>query len=408
MLAECFGFLPLRDLILASHVSHAWRVSALEFPTLWSHIDISWSAHSPDDILNLAVSRAGELPVDFEYDARNVLPSQSFRAAVGQHMQRFRSFRWAYDIRALDRTSRAPLLETFISVRNYFPLNKKRLRTLRIARTRFPEECPALATLTLLRASCHGLGRNRGQHRIFSLCPRLETLHLCDIHPNPEGALPMGPVPPTLRVVKLGAGAGCDLVQLYNASCLISVPHVRLKLPLETAHDVSPFLDGALGLSVTFERPKKFRIAADMLDSRIHRLVLYALDQALDPAPLVATILHDMTNRAAVRSLRIPLAVLALLVAAGIHWPAVSQLTVDVFEDVVHDTQAPAAPDWKRVSALPLGAFEHPPVAVEELSGSEYAAVLVSPPGRRRVDRGERGRGASAVSRKSHLICNVQ
>ncbi|EJD39750.1 hypothetical protein AURDEDRAFT_171199 [Auricularia subglabra TFB-10046 SS5] len=292
------------------------------------------------------MSRAGELPVDFHYGPWGNWPSEILIASVGRHMHRFRSFSWTYEARSLNLTLPAPMLQSCTCAETFYALpsdflggSAGRLRTLHIGDTRFPHTCPALATVKHLRASCpwHANGDLRF-HAIFALCPRLEVLHLRHIHIRADGALPVGPIPRTLRVVKLHARADCDLVQLYNASVLVSVPHVRLKQPLTTSYNMSPFLNGALSMSVSFEPRKKATIVAEMPHSREHRLVLYELEQVFKPALFVSKILRDMKT-ATVGSLRIPLDLLALLVAAELPWPCVAQLTVDVLEHDANETQ---------------------------------------------------------------------
>ncbi|EJD39736.1 hypothetical protein AURDEDRAFT_187246 [Auricularia subglabra TFB-10046 SS5] len=342
MLAEFFEFLHLRDLISASHVSRTWRSSALAFPALWSRMHITWPTRSPEDVLNMALSRAGELPVDFEYGPCSRGPPEGLVVALGKLMPRFISFRWVYDPRILELTLAAPLLQEFscdggfrLLPGDFLGGSKGRLRTLRLTWTAFPLRCPALATVTYLRAGCPQFSEDLGFDRIFKLCPRLEFMRLRHVHTRPEGTIPAGPVPPSLRVVKLQSGVDTDLVQLFRASALVSVAHVQLKQPVAAPHNMSPFLAGALDLAVTFELPKKARIVANMPDASVRTLVLYEVDQVFKPAIFLAKILRDMTHRMTVRSLRIPLAVLVLLVAAELPWPGVLQLAVDIYE---HDS----------------------------------------------------------------------
>ncbi|EJD42869.1 hypothetical protein AURDEDRAFT_168116 [Auricularia subglabra TFB-10046 SS5] len=253
------------------------------------------------------MSRAGELSVDL------------------QHMHRFRSFEWTYEPRSLNLTLCALLLQSYACVQSFYPL---------------PSDFPggSAGFLRTLRSPWHARSEDLRYHAIFALCPRLEVLHLLHIHIRPDGTLPTGPVPRTLRVVKLHGRADCDLVQLYNASVLVSVPHVRLKQPLTTAYNMSPFLNGDLSISVSFDPRKKAIIVAEMPNSRTQTLVLYELDRVFKPAVFVAKILRDM-NTTTVGRLRVPLGLLALLVAAELPWSGVLQLTVDIFEDDANDAQ---------------------------------------------------------------------
>lgn len=340
MLAECFKHLPLRYLLSASHVSSSWRAAALAFPALWSQIRISWPIRDAGDLLHMAMSRAGELSVDFEYRSFYHPPSKNFISAVSHHMHRFRSIVWDASPRHLDLTARAPLLQSLVLGGHIFTLPKEflgraagSLRTLRTADIRFPKVGPALTTLTELRASCPWyVSGDLGIHRVFALCPQLEILHLRNVHEWSEGALPAGPPPPTLRELTLHGRADCDLVRLYNTSSLTSVPRVRLEQPLATAYSMAPFLNGALDLSVVFEKDNNARIVVAMPSAREHTLVLYELEWASRPAIFVAKILREMQTET-VRTLRVPLSVLSHLLSdtPSCDWPRVARLTVDVF-----------------------------------------------------------------------------
>ncbi|EJD37938.1 hypothetical protein AURDEDRAFT_187918 [Auricularia subglabra TFB-10046 SS5] len=347
MLAECFVFLDLRDLISASHVSRTWRSSALAFPALWSDIPITWPLYDPEAIINMAISRAGQRALDFEYHPFSSHIPGSLVAAVGKQMHRFRTFIWEYDFGSLDFTLPAPLLQKLVCGMHLISLPRDflggsvgNLHTLRLGDVRFPRECPALATLTHLLASYPWyLDGDMGFDRIFALCPQLEVLHLRNIQPR-EVSLPTGPAPRTLRLVKLHADADCDLVQVHKTWGVAS-PQVRLKMPLTTAYSMSSFLEGALDIAAAFEPHNKARIVANLPDSRRHTLVFYELEEVFQPAVVIAKIFNGMTSATAaqVRSLRLPLSVLGPVLASTARWSRISRLTVDMYEHDAYDTQ---------------------------------------------------------------------
>lgn len=267
-------------------------------------------------------------------------------------MHRFRSFRWAWDLSAVDLRLRAPLLQRFENREAFYAIPSGflggaagRLHTLCLGDALFPDSCPALATVTHLRASYPGyIDAPLRFERIFALCPQLEVLDLRTIFEHTRVRLPTGPFPPTLKVVKLHAIVDCDLVHLYRAwahGVSGSLQHVRLKMPLTPAYNVAPFLDGAVEIAMTFAREEhKARIVADLPNARRRILVLYELEQVFEPAAVLARIFRDLTPStiAGVRSLRVPFSVLHHVLSADLPWPALSRLDVDMFAHDGYDT----------------------------------------------------------------------
>ncbi|EJD39787.1 hypothetical protein AURDEDRAFT_171241 [Auricularia subglabra TFB-10046 SS5] len=89
------------------------------------------------------------------------------------------------------------------------------------------------------------------------------------------------------------------------------------------------------------QRATDFKALSKRIRIRRHAhlpLVLYELEHVFKPAIFTAKILRDVKT-ATVSSLRVPLSILALVLAAELPWPRVSQLTVDIFDHNVNDTQ---------------------------------------------------------------------
>ncbi|EJD39748.1 hypothetical protein AURDEDRAFT_187251 [Auricularia subglabra TFB-10046 SS5] len=118
VLSICFTFLPLSDRVRASHVSRSWRTAALNFPKVWSEIDLSPYVSNPAAICEMALSRAGQHPVDFVYQSSGRAPQPAIVLAIEKHVCHLRSIVWD----SLSDPPRfelpAPLLESFQIVCN--------------------------------------------------------------------------------------------------------------------------------------------------------------------------------------------------------------------------------------------------------------------------------------------------
>ncbi|EJD39730.1 hypothetical protein AURDEDRAFT_187242 [Auricularia subglabra TFB-10046 SS5] len=357
VLAACFAFLDLGELVSASHVSQSWRTAALSFPDLWSSIVIFAHLGKSGRLLHMAVSRAGQLPLDFEYTQMSPMPTQSMLKAVSQYFPRFRSFKWTCYPGYIDISRPAPLLrelgcsEWMCSIpRDFLGGRAGALRTLHLDDAVFPETCPALARVTDLRARYPEFADDgRRFHYIFDLCPRLEVLHLRDLDGAPGGELPAGPAPRTLRKVALDAWTSCDLLQLYAVWGLEAVADVQLRMPLGASVRIAPFIDGAVELSLLFEGDQEaVHIVAELSDGRTRKLTG---DDVGDPVAVLAEMLQDGAALSHMQRLIVPLSVLGRALAGAHHWPALSHLIVHIYADDMHPDGAPRS-SWAHLNCL--------------------------------------------------------
>ncbi|EJD40399.1 hypothetical protein AURDEDRAFT_115886 [Auricularia subglabra TFB-10046 SS5] len=352
VLAPCFAFLELRSLIFASHVSRSWRSAALAFPALWSYIDIRHSSgENPALLLHLAVSRAGKLPLDVEYIQYLDAPAQSFLDAIYQYFGRFRSFHWSCDPDDIDISRPAPILREFCFEGSTCTVPQDflggcvgALRTLHLDEAIFPETCPALMTVTDLRANYPAYAfESRRLLRIFDVCPRLEVLHLRDLFGNPgfelPAGLPTGLAPRTLRKVTLQSW-GCNLVQLYTMWGLESVADVGLRNEMDMSLRLASVINGAVDISVLYAGYQQADIVARLSGARKRRVqtnnVTYDTEVTI---AVLAEMLRNGTALSQMKSLRVSLSVLGPVLEGAYHWPQLANLSVHVYTNYLTGRQ---------------------------------------------------------------------
>lgn len=347
VLAACLRFLDLRDLIAASHVSCFWRSSALAFPDLWSHISIDGSLWTSPDVLNTAISRAGQHPVDMDHFGEGAL-TDAMSEVIIEHLHRFRSLKWTYNLFGVNLIHPAPLLRSlscrdlrFRITEDFLGGSPGALRTLSVGEAIFPHLCPALASVTHLHATFPGYSdADAGFQHLFDLCPRLETLHLHDLAGTAGGELPAGPAPRSLKEVMLWSGTGCNLIELYTAWRLESVQDVQLCMPIDVDAHLAPFFSDALDLSVALQGEDwvdgAVRIVAQLPGGRRRTFVSSDLDNVRDPGRLIT----QMLRAPQVRTLSIPL---VLLGRGAMHqyWPLLAHLSIDIYESRMFDSGLP-------------------------------------------------------------------
>ncbi|EJD47594.1 hypothetical protein AURDEDRAFT_163465 [Auricularia subglabra TFB-10046 SS5] len=274
------------------------------------------------------MSRGGQQPVDFECSQYSSHLSRGTREAVGSYMHRFRSFKWPNFPDKLYLSRPAHFLREFVcKYRFEIPSDflggcAANLRILSVGDAVFPKACPALSTVTHLRATYPEYGRPSFRH-LFDLFPRLETLHLRDLDKHVQ--LPSGTAPRTLKDVTLESS--CNLIPLYNAWDLIYVPQVQLHTPIKRSASPASLLQRASELSMTFaENLNTVRIAAQLPYARCRTIVGIYIPEA----PLLAEILLDGAVLSETHTLEIPLSVLGPVTAASPRWPRLKHLTVHV------------------------------------------------------------------------------
>ncbi|EJD39729.1 hypothetical protein AURDEDRAFT_116055 [Auricularia subglabra TFB-10046 SS5] len=362
VLAACFEFLWLEDLLSASHVSCSWRSAALAFPALWSYIDIRHSsAENPALLLHLAVSRAGKLPLDFEYIEYSHAADQRLLDAISQYFGRFRSFHWSSDPDDIDISSPAPILREFcfegstcIVSQDFLGGCVGALRTLHLDDAIFPETCPALMTVTDLRATYPvliypGTDENRRFHRIFDLCPRLEVLHLRDLPMDSGGELPAGLAPRTLRKVTLESWM-CNLVRLYTMWGLESVADVDLTVVMDMSLKLASVIDGAVDLAVVYAGYQQAYIVARLSGTRKRKVLTNGTYDTEKNIAVLEEMLRNGTALSHMESLRVPLSVLRPALEGAFHWPQLASLSVHVYTNDLTGRQTECP--WFRWSVL--------------------------------------------------------
>ncbi|EJD51473.1 hypothetical protein AURDEDRAFT_181810 [Auricularia subglabra TFB-10046 SS5] len=258
ILAVCFAFLPLRDRVMVSHVSRAWRSLALSTPSLWTDIRRTPFCASPSAALvKLALSRSGNLPVDvfvprLQYD-------RALELVLGSTFHRIRSLKLTSAYSASFLRHPAPVLEKwrcFFVVdipEDLFGGRPGRLTVFRAFGLRVPSTCPALSTLTHVKVSSAAVAE---LVRLFTLCPSLKSVTV----PGLSGDAPQSlfRVPQSLEYLELGGTEDDDSVGSQSAPVAIyqacSTPRLRvIKLDVLSrpeGENLAPVLDGAVDLDV--------------------------------------------------------------------------------------------------------------------------------------------------------------
>ncbi|EJD46770.1 hypothetical protein AURDEDRAFT_164222 [Auricularia subglabra TFB-10046 SS5] len=182
VLAACFSFLSLEQLFVATHVSQAWRATALSCPALWRVVTFEPGRFTDPDAVETVLKRSGQMPIDlvFGYASNEELLGR----VLERHMHRVRRLRWPSQ--ATDFLLQpAPLLES-LTCDNLHPIrgdflggSAGRLHTLRLYYLLLPARCPALSTVTLLSFDLGGDEEDaESLVHLFSVCPVLEELEI--------------------------------------------------------------------------------------------------------------------------------------------------------------------------------------------------------------------------------------
>ncbi|EJD37822.1 hypothetical protein AURDEDRAFT_129222 [Auricularia subglabra TFB-10046 SS5] len=221
VLAACFAFLPLRDLVKASHVSRQWRTAALNNPAVWSQIHLPSGLGNTLAILSLALSRTGCSPVDLSGVAPDSYSVEL--PCLREHMDHIQSIHWP-PCTLIPLTIPAPKLRSLVGLHRAIIVRPDslggkagELRTLHLDSPYFPTQCPALSTITTLHIRCSTVPqRAETLQRLFDLCPRLESLLLGNLRQNLAHFLPEGPAPRSLSRLELQtADASYDITRHY-------------------------------------------------------------------------------------------------------------------------------------------------------------------------------------------------
>ncbi|EJD35122.1 hypothetical protein AURDEDRAFT_130800 [Auricularia subglabra TFB-10046 SS5] len=261
LLAACFSYLPLNDLLAVTRVCQCWRATALAAPELWSTLTFDLDRYANADILGLAVSRAGQVLLDYTFSVVRSTKKTSLARALAEHMYRLRRLSWTIPGIPGFMLQAAPPLESFSGrLMDFIPSElfggtAARLGTLKVQALCLPETCPALSTVTTLCASLSFGLQNEAESlvHLFAVCPLLEHLELSDLVDT--HFLPLTVLTPTrlrtliLRTYKFDSS---DLVRYLRAWAPANprLSRVRLDMKLRL-RDAAPIFEEAETLSVS-------------------------------------------------------------------------------------------------------------------------------------------------------------
>jgi hypothetical protein len=146
--SECDEEVYYRTLIRATHVCRSWRETALDYPTLWSHID--FIKLRPAGIAGI-LARAKMVPLHLEVSGPHLSKAQFkiFKRQLGVHITHTREISLSGRYRALFErfVSSAPILESLLVSDSLRPSG------FIIPNTLFNGAAPKLTNLTLIHDS---------------------------------------------------------------------------------------------------------------------------------------------------------------------------------------------------------------------------------------------------------------
>ncbi|EJD37411.1 hypothetical protein AURDEDRAFT_129470 [Auricularia subglabra TFB-10046 SS5] len=312
----------LRDRLAVLHVSRAWRWIAFAFPNIWARLHVDVVRINTHRLVDLLLSSTTRYPVDFDMTYRiDQALSSAMVSVIEKHLGRFRSIRWRASAAEMNRLcSPAPLLEHLdLSARSLLqPIPPTllggvpgRLQSLELSILSLPPSCPALETVRSVKATVSGYPEhNEHLHRLFDLCPNIESLELKVVTYDAE-LFPRGPAPRSLRRVRLKsvANAYCperdynpiDLVALCESwqvipslDELVIVSFIRWNASLEPCNTISPILERATAVEIGRGRSNTSTRITTALPGNKHRMLCLRHRESLQTAA-VARLLADCT-----------------------------------------------------------------------------------------------------------------
>ncbi|EJD39737.1 hypothetical protein AURDEDRAFT_187247 [Auricularia subglabra TFB-10046 SS5] len=238
VLAACFAHLRLFIwLIRATHVCRSWRAAALSDPALWYHIR-TWSPANRPELIRMALSRAGALPVYLKIDSRAPVDPEGVYTAIAPFSRQIRYLAWHCDQPTSSWEFPAPMMEYFCSgttltlTPGFFGGLAGRLRAMYLQCVHLPAECSALATVTDLSVVLTPREEAESPSTLgtlFDVFPRLEWFQILGMTSLASHMLPAGPAPPSLRELTLQSRSwDYDLTPHYLAWEHGGLQHVSL------------------------------------------------------------------------------------------------------------------------------------------------------------------------------------
>ncbi|EJD35120.1 hypothetical protein AURDEDRAFT_175802 [Auricularia subglabra TFB-10046 SS5] len=344
LLAVCFAFLSLNGLLTVTRVCQCWRMTALATPGLWGTLTFDLDRYANENMLGLAVSRAGRVPLDYSFSVVHSAKTDALARALAEFMQRTRRISWTIPGTPEFLLQAAPVLESFSCTltdpipSDLFGGTAGRLRTLDVQGLRLPETCPALSTVTTLRAR---LGpRNRRDEaealvHLFAVCPLLEHLELSDLAETHLLPLPAR-APTRLRTLILRMYS-LDTSDIMRYLCVWGPvnPHlsrVRMDMALNL-RDAAPIFEDAEVLSVSQHSGCSAHASIETTSARgrectvVMRHLSYIAYDTVSRA-LAGAVQANSAQLGRLRALSAPVTVLDALLNPPPALPALSALTV--------------------------------------------------------------------------------
>ncbi|EJD49374.1 hypothetical protein AURDEDRAFT_161469 [Auricularia subglabra TFB-10046 SS5] len=382
LIAASCALLPLRDRLSASHVSRSWRHAALGFPSVWCDIEISSRCWNPAAIIEMMLSRTGQLPVSFSYndDLRAPEGYQEIMQAIGIHMHHMASISWRSDstaARNLEFTQPAPLLRSLVTnvycslPESFLGGQRGSLRTLHVPLLRLPASCAAFSTVTDLRGSApEFMDDTETLRNLFTLFPRLETLWLSSLRDPMAHHMPAGPAPLSLTHLRLSTFSEvCDHAARYLAWKTPALVHTELiyqaPIPeIATTALCALFVD-AVEMSV--QLPNEIGSGAEIAlrDAAGATCRLRFAYPARDAAGQFAALLHTV-ELARVRRLSADIGVFSLIVQRlppGLQHVTLHAHAIDLGREFPRALQPLATYPWTSLDSLGLLAARCPSLA---------------------------------------------
>ncbi|EJD33991.1 hypothetical protein AURDEDRAFT_176948 [Auricularia subglabra TFB-10046 SS5] len=356
ILGLCFSFLPLKGRITASHVSQAWRAAAVNNPSLWT--ELRYSTHGPftsPELMRLSISRAGALPVHLQFDA---FLGTRFEAVLKDCAHCIASVKVQdyADISVLEqpfpRLRKLALMSASgLEITDTFLANTiGSLEILRAHELRLLTPSLALSTLTRVFVTTCTVS---SLQRLLASCPALGALTVAKLTPGPIA--PVFRTPETLLCLTLGTcSPDVRMGGVYdacNSSPNLMYVHLRIMTPAGDSI-VTPALQGAIDLDMTVALAGVWQdsvtLVVQLTGGRRRTISLlgfirqYRRDAGGRSYPPVFK--QDMACFSKLRTLGIPIEVLATLATDAPVFPMLDTLRIKICAEVHVDQDAEEPP----------------------------------------------------------------
>lgn len=363
LLAACFAHLPVYFCIRGSHVCRSWRTAAVAEPSLWTHIS-PWSrSSSGPELLEMALSRVGALPIDVLVDTDVPTDLENAYNTVAQFSHRLRYLAWYSECPSRSWDFPAPNLEGFCCAHtltitpDFLGGQRGRLRCLYLQCVYLPPSCPALCNVTELSVRLAAYDRDAAPstlENLFDLLPCLKWLNVMGITSGTATMLPAGPAPTSLTELELDCDSpGYDLMPHYLSWDTGNIRHVSLSQQAGTDIDLAPLASGTTRLAVRYAPKERFTsLMFEHPDGVSHSITLSELRIADAAALLIAT----LPSLAAVHTVIVSHLALHHLTDVLTSLPSVEHLVVHIVPKnataAAHIGRYPSPFDWRPLSSL--------------------------------------------------------